>query len=152
MTDVRPEYDVIKHGYVPTYKVGIYLQKTVIWRGHGGLSGLIRFFGGASRRVRGTSETFFFLRLGTKFLLWPHPAYTLIRLYLCCTCVRLDLAHVTFNERVFTYLDKLLSGMALDKQMQHLRQISATGYVVISLHLCCTCVQLIEHSRTKATK
>ena len=27
MTDIRPEYDVIKHGYVPTYKVGIYLQK-----------------------------------------------------------------------------------------------------------------------------
>ena len=30
MTDVRPEYDVIKYVYVPTYKVGIYLQKTVI--------------------------------------------------------------------------------------------------------------------------
>ena len=30
MTDVRPEYDVIKHGYVPTYKVGIYVQKTVV--------------------------------------------------------------------------------------------------------------------------
>ena len=73
ITVVRPEYDVIKHGYVPTYKVGIYLQKTVIWRGHGGLSWRIRLFGGASQRGRGTSKTFFLLRLGMKIILWPPP-------------------------------------------------------------------------------
>ena len=30
MTDVSPDYDVIKYGYVPIYRVDIYLPKTAV--------------------------------------------------------------------------------------------------------------------------